>query len=84
MEAPILRNLRLHKTMVIIKHTEILTKQFVATSSHSSPPIHFVQLKFDRASKGNLGIAGFGGIFRDEKLNPLRIYAMDCGQWGGQ
>lgn len=38
------------------------------------PPRHVIQLNFDGASKGNLGKAGFGGIFRDHKGAPLLTF----------
>eukprot|EP00253_Pinus_taeda_P025653 PITA_25653 len=43
------------------------------------PPPNSFQLNFDGASKGNPGISGYGGVFRDHSRNPLLI---DCGTNG--
>lgn len=37
-------------------------------------------MNFDGASKGNLGAAGFGGIFRDAVGNSLKIYYGSIGR----
>lgn len=47
----------------------------MATLSKWIPPsIGLLKLNFDGASKGNPGDAGYGGIFRDHKGNPLLIF----------
>jgi len=38
----------------------------------------FIKLNFDRATKGNPGEAGTGGLFRKYRGTMLRIYTMDC------
>lgn len=43
------------------------------------PPPHIVLLNFDGASKGNLGKAGFGGIFRNHKGNVLQTFMGSIG-----
>lgn len=50
-----------------------------SSSLYSPPPINFIKLSFDGASKGNLGPVGFGGILRNDKSEPLCIYTMDYG-----
>eukprot|EP00253_Pinus_taeda_P002612 PITA_02612 len=44
------------------------------------PGEHFIKLNFDRASKGNPGPAGLGGIFRDSKGKTRWVFA----EWGGE
>ena len=38
------------------------------------PPAGILKLNFHGASKGNLGEAGYGGIFRDHRGHPMLIY----------
>lgn len=42
--------------------------------------IHSIKLNFDRASKGNPGPTGLGGIFRDGQGKTRWVYA----EWGGE
>lgn len=48
-------------------------------SSCNTPPIHSYKLNFDGASKGNPGVAGFGGILRNHEGTPLKIYFGNIG-----
>ena len=43
------------------------------------PPQHMIQPNFDGASKGNLGKAGYGGVFRDYKGIPLLTFVGSIG-----
>lgn len=43
------------------------------------PQKDFIKLNFDDVVKGNLGEAGTGGVFKDDRWRTLRIYAMDYG-----
>lgn len=43
------------------------------------PPHNMIQLNFDGASKGNLGRAGYGGIFWDHKGKTLLIFMGSIG-----
>lgn len=38
-----------------------------------------IQLNFDGASKGNLGMIGYGGIFRDQGGKPLLLFLGSIG-----
>jgi ribonuclease HI len=42
----------------------------------------FIKLNFDRASKGNLGRARVGGVFRDYLGNILRVFVRFLGSNG--
>lgn len=45
-----------------------------------SSPLHgFIKLNFDGASKGNIGLVGYGGIFRDDNDGPICFYVGRCG-----
>ena len=44
------------------------------------PEKNFIKLNFDGASKGNLGPASFGGIFRDSEKHTRWVYE----EWGGE
>lgn len=39
----------------------------------------FIKLNFDGTAKGNLGAAGSGRVFRDDKGNTICMFSMDCG-----
>jgi hypothetical protein len=43
------------------------------------PPVGFIKLNFDGASKGNLGSVGLGGAFQNDKGELLRIYVGSLG-----
>ena len=43
------------------------------------PPLEFIKLKFNGASKGNLGPTGFGGLFRENEGEILEIYVKFLG-----
>jgi hypothetical protein len=43
------------------------------------PPTSFIKLNFDGATKGNLGVAGAGGVIRDSGGTILRLYAGSIG-----
>jgi ribonuclease HI len=40
------------------------------------PKASFVKMNFDGASKGNLGLVGFGGVFKNHLGQILRIYSV--------
>jgi len=44
-----------------------------------APPKHSYKLNFDGASKGNPGVAGFGGILRNHDGIPLQVYFGNIG-----
>ena len=44
------------------------------------PPQGFLKYNIDGASKGNLGIAGFGGVLRDENDCILFIFHFHLGR----
>lgn len=46
----------------------------------SPPATHSYKLNFDGAAKGNLGLAGYGGIFRDVVGSALHIYHGSLGR----
>jgi hypothetical protein len=51
-----------------------------ASTSQWNPPLErFVKMNFDGASKGNLGQAGYGRVFRNNKGNILRMYGGQMG-----
>jgi ribonuclease HI len=43
------------------------------------PPLGFLKLNFDRAAKGNPGVAGMGGVIKDSDGNVIRLYAGSMG-----
>jgi hypothetical protein len=43
------------------------------------PPSGFMKLNFDRASRGNLGLGGVGGIFRDAQGEIIIMYIVRLG-----
>lgn len=44
------------------------------------PPVRFLKLNFDGASKGNPGSVGIGGIIRDHSGKILHIYSKALGE----
>jgi ribonuclease HI len=42
-------------------------------------PQGFIKLNFDGASKGNPGLVGLGGVFRNEEGKILKAYARKLG-----
>ena len=49
------------------------------TKNLQPPPIGFLKLNFDGASKGNPGQAVIGGIFRNSQASAVRIYLFPIG-----
>lgn len=43
------------------------------------PQKGFIKLNFDGAAKGKLGVEGSGGVFKDDKVNTICLFVMDCG-----
>jgi hypothetical protein len=57
--------------------TQCITKnQKVSLDVWTRPPIGFIQLNFDGAAKGNLGLVRAGGAFMDETRSILCIYVV--------
>jgi hypothetical protein len=48
------------------------------------PPLGFLKLNFDRAAKGNPGVAGTGGVIRDSGGNIIWLYAWEYGKLNQQ
>lgn len=74
-ENHILRKLNLEPEMVFPNHkkTQVIKNQSPVV--FTCPQEGFIKLNFDRASKGNLGPSGYGGIFRDSQGQTRWIYA---------
>ena len=50
------------------------------SSNHFVFPLEdFIKLNFYGATKGNLGAASSGGVFRDHQGNTIQLFAMDYG-----
>lgn len=43
------------------------------------PPASFLKLNFDKASMGDLGLASFEGVFRDDNGHIIHIYVGNLG-----
>lgn len=44
------------------------------------PPTGFLKINFDGASRGNLGLAGIGGVLRDNRGEIQHIYSQSLGE----
>lgn len=73
-ELIILKRLELEKSMVTWWKKSSIDLQRSIPNVFSSPPTGFIKLNFDGESRGNLGLAGLGGIFRDSNSKALRVY----------
>jgi len=56
------------------EHPNNISQNPKAPSKWQPPPQGMIQLNFDRASKGNPGMAGYGGILRDHGGKPLPLF----------
>jgi hypothetical protein len=43
------------------------------------PPLGFLKLNFDKATKGNPGVAGMGGVIKNSDGNIIRLYVGSMG-----
>jgi len=77
-EKAIMKNWQIHLTQGPHKqdHSESNTQKQV---TWKPPPKHTFKLNFDGASKGNPGLAGFGGIIRNHEGEPLILYYGNIG-----
>jgi ribonuclease HI len=48
---------------------------FILWQIWKNPPLGFVKMNFDGASKGNSGLAGYGVVFRSDQGSILHILA---------
>lgn len=78
-EEQIIKKLNLNYEMVHTKKISRNSTRAQSLDKFAYPRDNFMKLNFDGASKGNLGNAGFGGIFRDSQKTTRWIYV----EWGG-
>eukprot|EP00253_Pinus_taeda_P013273 PITA_13273 len=77
-EKSILDNWQLHLPQELQKNGPAKSSN-IKKGKWNAPPKHSYKLNFDGASKGNPGIAGFGGILRNHEGTPMQIYFGNIG-----
>jgi hypothetical protein len=77
-EKSILDNWQLHLPQELQKNGPAKSSN-INKGKWNAPPKHSYKLNFDGASKGNPGIAGFGGILRNHEGTPMQIYFGNIG-----
>lgn len=60
--------------------TNCQQKPSTASIGWNRPPVGFLKLNFDGASRGNPGLAGIGGIIRNNVGEILHIYSKSLGE----
>lgn len=74
-EKRILARLNIEYNMIYPRKERHQRAQTQSQAQFKYPGENFIKLNFDGASKGNPGLAGFGGIFRDSMGRTRWVYA---------